>query len=148
MTIYRVSKDKWKDDLSGGGGLKSEGRWHYKGIPIIYASESKAVAKKEKQRGPAGKIIPDGYVYVAYEIPDDLEILELTREDLKEIPWDMTPYKNGVAQRIGELLLEEGKYAVIKVPSVVDDKAYNYIINPNHPDASRITITDSFKKVK
>ncbi|WP_373517232.1 RES family NAD+ phosphorylase [Pricia sp.] len=148
MIVHRVSGNEYKDDLSGGGGLKSEGRWHNRGIPIIYTSESKAVAKKEKQRGPAGKIIPDGFVYVSYEIPDNIEILEITREMLDDIPWDKTPYKGGPTQIIGSDLLAQGEFAVIKVPSVVDDKSYNFIINPNHPDARRITIKDSRTKVE
>ena len=140
MIVYRTCREKRKSDLSGVGAMIAGGRWNKKGIKVVYASESKDVAKKELQRGPTGKLIPPGYVYVHIEIPDDIDILEVTREMLSDVVWDKTPYAGLASQIIGSELLSENQYAVIKVPSVVNDTDYNLLINPNHPDVKKITI--------
>lgn len=140
MIVYRACNEKYSDKLNGEGGLKSAGRWHKKGVLVVYASESLRVAKKEIQRGPAGKVVPDDHVFIKINIPDSVSVLEITREMLENVPWDENSYKDGPTQSIGSQLLQENNFAVIKVPSIVDDKSYNFLINPKHPQSSLIEI--------
>lgn len=38
------------------------------------------------------------------------------------------------------MLLEEGRHMVIRVPSTVVPREYNYIINPLHPQARQVKL--------
>jgi len=43
-------------------------------------------------------------------------------------------------QFIGDDFVKDNEAAVLKVPSCIVPPEYNYLINPNHPDAKRITV--------
>lgn len=43
-------------------------------------------------------------------------------------------------QYIGDDFVKDNEAAVLKVPSCIVPPEYNYLINPNHPDAKRITV--------
>ena len=43
----------------------------------------------------------------------------------------------------GTRWVREGKSAVLRVPSAVIQNEYNFVINPKHPDFSKITTGDA-----
>jgi RES domain-containing protein len=43
-------------------------------------------------------------------------------------------------QQVGDAWLEEGKYPVMKIPSVVIPEEFNYLVNPLHPEAEGIYV--------
>jgi len=43
-------------------------------------------------------------------------------------------------QFLGDDFVKESGAAVLKVPSCIVPQEYNYLINPNHPDSSRIKV--------
>ena len=47
MTIFRLSKQKYSDNLSGIGAELSGGRWNNKGTRILYTSDSRALCTAE-----------------------------------------------------------------------------------------------------
>ena len=47
MIVYRITKSPYRKDLSGMGAKLYGGRWNSKGIPLIYCSESRALAYAE-----------------------------------------------------------------------------------------------------
>src|SRR5690606_19033552 len=47
MRVYRISKCRFIEDLSGYGAAQSGGRWNSPGVYILYASESPALALLE-----------------------------------------------------------------------------------------------------
>ena len=44
MIVYRLSRTRWADDLTGEGSRLHGGRWNHPGTPCIYTSESRALA--------------------------------------------------------------------------------------------------------
>ncbi|MDO1502618.1 RES family NAD+ phosphorylase [Winogradskyella maritima] len=44
MIVYRLGKEKYKNDLSGIGAEKFGGRWNSKGVRMVYTSQSRALA--------------------------------------------------------------------------------------------------------
>ncbi|MGO2372379.1 MAG: RES family NAD+ phosphorylase [Pseudoalteromonas prydzensis] len=56
-----------------------------------------------------------------------------------ELPsgWNTYPYAADT-QSIGSDFLMSGDSAVLQVPSSLCPEEYNFIINPQHPDASKI----------
>jgi RES domain-containing protein len=47
MKVYRQSKAKFSNDLSGKGAVQSGGRWNSKGVAVAYASGSRALCTTE-----------------------------------------------------------------------------------------------------
>lgn len=138
MIVFRLSKSKYSKDLSGTGAEKSGGRWNSKGIALLYTSESRALCTTEiAVHTPLGNI-PLDYEITSIEIPDDIKIRELATTELPD-DWKSFPHAHST-QEIGDKFVTGGKFLVLKVPSVVVQGEYNYLLNPNHKDFKRINI--------
>jgi RES domain-containing protein len=138
MMVYRLGKAKYSNDLSGKGAKEAGGRWNSKGTPMVYTSESRALCTTEIAVHTPLNCLPDGYELISIEVPDNLPILELAAENL---PHDWKSFPHPVStQRIGEAFINEGKYTVMKAPSVIVQGEYNYLLNPAHKDFDKIKI--------
>lgn len=138
MIVYRLSKQKYSDDLSGTGAELAGGRWNHKGTRILYTSDSRALCTAEiAVHTPIG-LIPKDYVLISIEVPDDISILEVQLNELPE-NWRDFPC-SGTTQEIGDKFIKEKDALVLKVPSVVVQGDFNYLINPSHQDFHRIKI--------
>ncbi len=139
MKIYRLSKGKYKNDLSGRGAEIAGGRWNNKGVPIVYTSASRALCTTEiAVRTPLG-ILPLNYYIIEIEIPKELKITELKTEDLPK-DWKSFPHSN-TTQLIGDKFIKEDDNIILKVPSAVVQGDFNYLLNPKHKDFNKIKIT-------
>ncbi|NQU32919.1 MAG: RES family NAD+ phosphorylase [Bacteroidetes bacterium] len=70
MIVYRLTKAKYSNDLSGKGAAKTGGRWNSKGIPVVYTCESRALCTSEiAVHTPLG-ILPLDYMLITIEISD------------------------------------------------------------------------------
>ena len=138
MIVFRLSKSKFAADLSGKGAEKSGGRWNSKGFAMVYTSESRALCTTEiAVHTPLGNLPPD-YKLISLEIPVDVIIRELETKHLP-VDWKSLPHPHST-QAIGDNFISGNIYAVLKVPSVVVQDEYNYLINPAHIDSGRIKI--------
>lgn len=158
MFVYRLCKDI-HTQIDGKGGLFTQGRWHYKGTRIVYASENRSLAILEnlvhinKQQ-----FIPKDYVLLTLKIDDRLESYEINieheLEDMRNsssIPvtikhavsdaWNWSDHPE-ITRFIMHQLFKKEKYAIYKVPSAIVSGEYNYILNPLHKDFSSIHIYD------
>jgi len=138
MIVYRLAKQKYSDDLTGIGAELSGGRWNHKGTRILYTSDSRALCTAEiAVHIPIG-LIPKDYYLITIEIPNEVKIQEL---DLKSISkgWEDFPY-SGISQDIGDKFISKGEFLILKVPSVVVQGDFNYLINPGHKDFGKIKI--------
>jgi len=138
MIVFRLSKSKFSNDLSGKGAEKSGGRWNSKGTPIIYTGQSRALCTTEiAVHTPLG-ILPNDYELIEIEIEDSIEILEIDTKKLSK-KWKVFPHAHET-QVLGDKFVTENKYLLLKVPSVVVQGEFNYLINPNHPEIHRVKI--------
>jgi len=141
MIVYRLSKAKYKNDLSGKGAELAGGRWNSKAVPILYTSESRALCTAEiAVHSPLGTI-PSDYWIISIEIPDNVEISEIDPSTLPE-DWDVAPHTNAT-QLIGDKFVSQGKTLVLKVPSAVVQGDFNYLINPAHSLFPLVRMIDS-----
>lgn len=140
MIVFRLSRRKFSNHLSGIGASLYGARWNPKGLEMVYTSESRALALAEIAVHLSFAIIPADYLMVTVYIPDHLTVYQ---PEMALLPagWDEFPY-NEEPQLFGRdfLLLKEA--CVMKVPSAVVKGDYNYLINPPHPDFKRIRIID------
>lgn len=71
MNLWRISKYA---DLSGRGGLLAEGRWHQKGIPVVYCCDHPSTALLEVLVHMNRSRIPPSFQLLRIECPDDVTI--------------------------------------------------------------------------
>lgn len=130
MIVWRIANEKFKT-LSGVGGLYAGGRWHKQGSPVVYTAEHPALSAMEVlvHMNMDMDDLPD-YVLLEILIPDDLSMET----------FEVDPSDSQMCLEHGISWLSRGKNAVAKAPSVLMPKSYNYLINPQHEDASHIAI--------
>lgn len=141
MRVYRIEREKYLETtLKGFGAASTEGyRWNSLNTYLVYSAESRALATLEVSvHLDFSEDLPNDRYYVEIDIPDEVEILELRTEDLPH-NWDIYP-PSLETQYIGDDFVKDNEAAVLKVPSSIVPPEYNYLINPNHPDARRITV--------
>lgn len=127
MYVYRIGFTKFSNKLFASG---KSNRWNKNDEFVIYAGESKPLAILEL-RAHLGNTYPkEEFSIIKIEIPDD-DILEVP---IKSLPSGWKSIFNlSVPQSIGSGWYSSNSHLVLKVPSVVIDDSYNYVINVNHP---------------
>ncbi|HMG13967.1 MAG TPA: RES family NAD+ phosphorylase [Saprospiraceae bacterium] len=141
MKVYRIERQKYlKTTLKGVGAAFTEGyRWNSLNTYLVYTAESRALAILEVSvHLDLNEDLPTDRYYVVVNIPDDIKILELKIKDLPP-DWDAKP-PILETQFIGDDFVISNEAAVLKVPSSIVPPEFNYLINPNHPDAKRINV--------
>lgn len=141
MRVFRVERKKYLNStLKGTGAALTEGyRWNSLNTYLVYTAESRALATLEVSvHLDLSEDLPTDRCYVEIEIPDDIQIMELEIGDLPDT-WDSRP-PILETQYIGDDFVKDNNAAVLKVPSCIIPQENNYLINPNHPDSSRIKV--------
>lgn len=141
MKVYRIERKKYLDTtLKGIGAALTEGyRWNSLNTYLVYTAESRALAILEVSvHLDLSEDLPTDRYCVEIDIPDEVETFELRTEDLPE-NWGAKP-PILETQFIGDDFVKENSAAVLKVPSCIVPPEFNYLINPNHPDAKKITV--------
>ena len=142
MKVYRVEREKYLETtLSGIGASMSKGyRWNSFNTKLVYTTESRALATLEVSvHLDLSEDLPTDRYYVEIEIPNDIIILEVNIQDLPQ-DWDAKP-PTLTTQTIGDDFVFQNEAAILKVPSSIVPQEFNYLINPNHADATRIKIS-------
>lgn len=141
MIVFRLSKDNYKNDLSGIGAEKYGGRWNNKGTRMVYTAESRALANLEVAVHVALNGIPKNYFLTSIEILDQY-IVEHDQKRLKDKNWKINPPIE-FTQAEGDSFIKGNTGLVLKVPSAIVQGNYNYLINPFHKEFSKIRIIKS-----
>jgi RES domain-containing protein len=141
MIVFRLSRKKYKDVLSGYGAALNGQRWNSKGTELIYTVESRALACSEVAVHLPLGILPKDYYMVEIEIPDNLPVQKLPENDLPN-GWNALPALP-ISRRIGDEMVRQNKLLALGVPSAVIKGDYNYIINPIHSDFEKIKIINT-----
>lgn len=142
MRLWRVSKAKFADkSFSGEGARLFGGRWNFVGIPMIYTSPSLALAAMEFFVHLDPSDAPRDLVSVMAGFPDDLPT---ERVDALQLPADWRKIDNEYLQKLGSNWANSRRTVALIVPSAVIDGELNVLLNPAHPDFSKLKI-DSAK---
>jgi len=141
MTIYRLSIEQYKDDISGTGAKLYGGRWNTAGIPVLYTTENISLAVLEIIVRTDINLIPLHYYLLKLELPDTAGITVINKTKLKK------EWKTDVSytQWIGNEFLKSNKSLVLKIPSAIVDEEHNFIINTEHSEFKKLKITSSKK---
>lgn len=135
MLVYRITHKTYSKELYRSG-LK--GRWNGAGKKVIYCAESIPLAFLENMVRRQGVGFNNDFKILIVEIPDELAITSIGVSDLKEGWRDFKDYS--LSQPLGDEWHNEGKTPVLKVPSAVLPQCFNYVMNCEHRDYSRIKL--------
>ena len=139
MTLYRIAKKKYVDDLSGAGARIYGGRWNHKGIGMLYTSEGRALATVEYLVHVPLSIVPSDLSIAFIEIPDDIIPTQVSTAQLPA-NWRDYPAPPELA-KIGTRWAIESRSLLLRVPSAVIAGEFNVLINPAHTDIRHVEIT-------
>jgi RES domain-containing protein len=136
LTAWRIVKARLAASAFDGEGARVEGgRWNSPGTPVVYTSQSAALAALELLVHLGRGSILAAYVL----IPCTFDEAVVSRLDRKRLPrnWRSYPAPPEL-QLIGDEWVKSGTSAVLEVPSVVIDTDSNYLLNPRHGDFQAI----------
>lgn len=139
MDLFRAVLPQFaKDPFSGKGGLFASGRWHSKGRLVVYTSATPSLALLESLANYSKNDLMSGIQIVTAYLPENVVMHSI---DAATLPsnWTHYPAPNAL-KAIGDHWLDGGKSAVLAVPSAVMPLEKNYLLNPAHPDFSKLRI--------
>jgi RES domain-containing protein len=143
MIVFRLSRKKFRYDLSGRGAEITGGRWNSKGVRMLYTSQSRALCTAEiAVHSPLG-IVPTDYWLSSIEIPANAPLDAI---DPAKLPagWRSFPHPHAT-QLIGDQFIHQNKFLVLKVPSAVVPGDFNFLINPAHKLFSKVKVKKAEK---
>ncbi len=137
--VYRITRSKYKDDLSGEGARLYGGRWNRPGVAALYTSEARSLALLELiVHFNSGAALNMDYVFISLEIDESF----IENIHLKDLPKDFISFNNSKLWAITEnLFLKKDKFA-IRVPSVLVPNEFNIIINPHHQQTEFLKVLE------
>lgn len=143
MRVYRIATEAPEygaDDLTGTGAKITGGRWNPEGLPIVYASLTRALACLETVvHLAAGKPLPLNRYLVDVDIPDAAWKARTQLEDTSSMTgWDAEP-PGRVSLTWGRKWLASGVSLVALVPSVIVPEEMNVLLNPAHADIASVS---------
>jgi len=137
LPAYRIGDPAGEYPIySAAGARRYPGRWNDATSPVIYASLHYSTAMLEKLAHGNGRLPPNQH-FITITIPRGLACERL---DPTSLPgWDTL--EPAASRRFGAAWYAAQQSAVLLVPSYVARLEWNVMINPDHPEAGRITHT-------
>ncbi|MBF0595929.1 RES family NAD+ phosphorylase [Faecalibacter rhinopitheci] len=130
MFVYNIRKEKYAKTLRASG---VGNRWNKNDEFIIYTGSSRSLSTLELVVHRSGITIDNSYKLLVIEIDCSTdEVLEVTNKDLPKNWRTVEAYPK--LQEIGSNWYQSYKHLILKVPSAVIPKEYNYLIHTKHPD--------------
>ncbi len=141
MLVYRISGQRFANDLSGTCARLNGGRWNSVGLSLLYAASYRSLALLEILVHTTNNYVPDDLMLITIEIPDTILIKEILHEEIS----DELNRKKAQAQfqTIGDKWIKSQTSLILKVPSVIIPEEFNYLINPLHKDFHKVKIKET-----
>ena len=137
MRVWRLCRRK-NAAFDGEGARLAGGRWNRRGTAVVYTSATLSLAALEYFVNLPASAAPADLVMIQAEVSDELAVSSVAPGGLPR-GWRSYPAPEALAE-IGSRWIEEGKTAILAVPSAVVPQEWNYLLNPSHPHFRKITI--------
>ena len=141
-TLWRISDFI---DLSGKGGRGASARWHTAGRLIVYLADCPAGALLERIVHMTDMIedafLPQFYQLLKVVVPDEHVIKQLNT--IAPVDWkEHTEF----TRAIGDVWLASLETSLARVPSAIAPQTWNYLLNPEHPEAKQVVVAEVIKE--
>jgi len=136
MRFWRICRRRYAaEGASGMGARLYGGRWNNRGVRVVYASTSLALAAIETFVNLEPNLQPKDLVSIEGDIPDALQI---ARVDPKTLPGNWRETRDESLRRVGDDWIRAGRTAALLVPSAAIHGEWNVLLNPAQSDFSKI----------
>lgn len=135
--VWRLTKPQYAPGLDGEGARLAGGRWNSPGTPVVYCSETLALAVLEcfvhlpKALWSAARL--PVMIAVRIALPEGSEVIDAEVDSLAD---------ETETRARGMRWLAEAQYLALRVPSLIVPQERNVLINPAHPQAGQISVLD------
>jgi RES domain-containing protein len=139
MQIWRICRRRFaKRAYNGEGARLAGGRWNHRGELVAYASPALSLAALELFVNLRPPHVPDDLVSVPAILPDDVTS---ERWEVKPLPKNWRDAEPPPALRdLGSEWIHSLRTAVLFVPSVVVPEEFNVLLNPAHPEFTKLQV--------
>jgi RES domain-containing protein len=139
-TLWHISKTI---DLGGWGGRKFSSRWTSLGRRVVYFAESPMAALVETHvhLEVESEDTPDFYTLLKISVPDGVAIQPLDPPAGSEWKQDLK-----LTRRMGDTWLASLETLLARVPSAIAPQTWNYLLNPEHPNAKQVVVAEVVKE--
>ncbi|WP_018467064.1 RES family NAD+ phosphorylase [Calidithermus timidus] len=121
--------------FDGEGSYRYGNRWNHPGTRVVYLASTTSLAALEVLvHAESYDELPE---YRAFPVEFDESLVA----ELPELPpdWQQSPAPQST-KRLGSRWAQEGKSALLRVPSAVVTWEHNYVLNVLHPDYAKVHI--------
>jgi RES domain-containing protein len=128
--IYRIVSNQYPP-FDGGGAFQWGSRWVDSGRMVIHGASSYSLAVLENLVHWQSTQLPPTLVCVVARIPNSVKQMRVSPKDIND---------DDACRVVGNTWYDEGKTAILWVPSVVSPYEENVLINQTHKDFTKIKV--------
>jgi RES domain-containing protein len=140
MQVWRLCSARYAATAFDGEGARLfGGRWNDKGVSVVYTSATLSLAVLEVLVHHRVPLPAHDFMAVSAEFPRRMR-METIEETQLPLDWRTDPPPRALPE-LGSEWARSLRTLVLAVPSVLIPQEFNYLINPRHPDFSRLKIT-------
>jgi len=142
MRIWRLCREPFAAEaFSGEGARRFGGRWNSRGVPMVYASTSLALAVIELFVHLEPGQAPDDLVYLSALLPEGEPARTLQSAELPPAWWADNGGAGAATTRdLGDAWIAARSSLALMVPSVPIRAEWNVLLNPLHPRMGELQI--------
>jgi RES domain-containing protein len=139
LSLWRIVKAKHAASaFDGEGARRYGGRWNPRGTPVVYLGGTLSLAALETFVHLAPEDARLALVAIEVVVPDSVKITELPTKALPT-DWRNEPPPHAT-QAIGLDWAKRNETALLRVPSIIVPREFNYLLNPSHRDFTKLKI--------
>lgn len=138
MIVYRISNERYKEDISGSGAAINGSRWNSKNVKMLYTGEYISLCILESLVHLRNIDIPSKQYLLTIQLPD-IEFQNVSTSKLKE-NWQ---HHLNYTQWIGDQFISANKSLILKVPSAIIPQENNFLVNPFHSQYKKVRLLNS-----
>jgi RES domain-containing protein len=138
MRIWRICRERYAAEaFTGEGARRFGGRWNARGVSVVYASTSLALAAIELFVHFEPNQAPNDLVSIAAELPTAEPALRWDRTTLPAHWWsdELAPMRD-----LGDRWVSALESLAVLVPSIPIRGDWNLLINPHHPRIAELNV--------
>lgn len=138
LTAWRITTASRANlAFDGEGARLHSGRWNSVGTPVVYLAENCALAILEMLVHIEFAAAMDMYVLIP--VTFDLHLVRTLQKRSMPRDWSANPSPPST-QAIGDKWVAQGHDLLLSVPSALVPSERNFLLNPKHPDFSKLHI--------